>query len=163
MDGEFAFKSTTLVGEDTDLLLLLLYYHEATNCTELYFHLDKVKANVYNIKGLKKIRGEAVCNDLLFIHAFTGCDSTSRVFGIGKKSGFQRNIKKEEEMKDSSKVFCSPLKRQDVVDTSGCRWLCSMQIRMTPWHLSSTICPQHPQHVNCSPLRAYYQVMEWIG
>ena len=31
------FKSTTLVGEDTDHLLLLLYYAEATNCTELYF------------------------------------------------------------------------------------------------------------------------------
>ena len=30
------FKSTTMVvGEDTNLLLLLLYYAEATNCTEL--------------------------------------------------------------------------------------------------------------------------------
>ena len=60
---------------------------------------------VYNIKVFKKILTEAVCDDL-FIHVFTGCDSTSRVFGIGNKSGFQRFIKNEQEMKDSSKVFC---------------------------------------------------------
>ena len=59
----------------------------------------------FNIKVFKKILTEAVCDDL-FIHVFTGCDSTSRVFGIGKKSGFQRFIMNEQEMKDSSKVFC---------------------------------------------------------
>ena len=120
------FKSTTLVGEDTNLLPLLLYYAEASKCTELYFRLDKVKTNVYNIKVFKKILGEAVCDDLLFIHAFIGCDSTSRVFGIGKKSGFQRIIEKEQKMKDSSKVFCSPKQSQDVVETSGCRAMVAM-------------------------------------
>ena len=102
-----AFKSTT------DLLLLLLYYAEATNYTELSFSLDKIKSNVYNIKVLKKILEEAVCDDWLFIHAFTGCDSTSRVFGIGKKLGCQRIIKLEQEIKDSSKVLLNKAK-------SGC-------------------------------------------
>ena len=49
------FKSTALVGEHTNLLPLLLYYPEASKCTELYFRLDKVKTNVYNIKVFKKI------------------------------------------------------------------------------------------------------------
>ena len=38
-----AFKSTTLVGEDTDLIVLLLYHVVVTNCTELYFRSDKAK------------------------------------------------------------------------------------------------------------------------
>ena len=41
----------------------------------------------------------AVCDDLLFLHVFTGCDSVSRVFGIGKKYGFQQIIKREKTMR----------------------------------------------------------------
>ena len=69
-------------------------------CSYLYFHSDKVESNVYNIKVLKLVLGEAVCKDLLFLYAFTGCDSVSRVFGIGKKSAFQRIIKNKKAMKD---------------------------------------------------------------
>ena len=44
-------KSTTLIGEDTDLLILLLY-HAASDCKDLYFwsDKDKVKPYVYNIR-----------------------------------------------------------------------------------------------------------------
>ena len=83
------FRPTSLIGKDTDLLVLLLFHTNVSKCTSLYFRSDKVKSYVYNIKVPKQVLGEAVCNDLLFLHAFTGCDSVSRVFGIGKKSEFQ--------------------------------------------------------------------------
>jgi len=92
-DVEIAKAAVTKSALKSNTLLLLFYYDEATNCTELYFRSVKVKSNVYNIKVRKKKLGEAVCNDLLFIHTFTGCDSTSRVFGIGKRSRFQIIIK----------------------------------------------------------------------
>ena len=87
-----AMRPTTLIGEDTDLLVLLLFHTDVSKCTELYFLSDKVKSHVYNIKVLKQVLGEAVCYDLLFLHAFTGCNSVSRVIRIGKKYGFQRII-----------------------------------------------------------------------
>ena len=65
--------------------------------------------------------GDEVCNDLLFLHAFTGCDSVLRVFGIGKKFGFQRIIKKEKLMKDCSKAFSRPKQSQDAVEINGCK------------------------------------------
>ena len=177
-----ASKSTTLIGEDTDLLVLLLYYIELTNCTELYFRSDKAKANVYNIKVIRQILGEAACKDLLFLHAFTGCDSTSRVFGIGKKSGFQRVINKDRIIKACSEVFCSPKQHQDIVATNGCsamvaffnanqkdslasiryNMLCKKVSRaktfVTPERLPPTTsaCKFHS-------LRTYYQVMEWMS
>ena len=79
--------STTLIGEDTDLLVLLLYYAHIDN-KELYFGSDnKSKAiEVYNINRFKEIRGNDLCSQLLFIHAFTGCETTSRIVGIGKRS-----------------------------------------------------------------------------
>jgi len=116
-----AFRPTTLIGEDTDLLVLLLYHAEVSRCNALYFRSDKAESHVYNIKVLKQVLGEAVCNDLLFLHAFTGCHSVSRVFGIGKKLGFQRIIKEEKAMKDCSKAFYRPKQSQDVVETNGCK------------------------------------------
>ena len=70
-----SYKSTTLVGEDTHLLILLLYYAN-DDCKDLYFRSEKdqMKPRVYNIKILKQLLGNDVCTDLLFAHAFTGCD-----------------------------------------------------------------------------------------
>ena len=79
----------TLVGEDTDLLILLLHYSKRDN-EAIYFRSDANKQSkehkVYNIKLLKEVLADDVCNELLFIHAYSGCDLTSRIFGIKKVS-----------------------------------------------------------------------------
>ncbi len=85
--------STTLVGEDTDLMILLLHYSR-TDDNVIYFRSDaKKQSKVYNITLLKEKLGDDVCSHLLFVHAYTGCDSTLRIFGIGKKLAFQKLIK----------------------------------------------------------------------
>jgi len=75
--------ATALVGEDTDLLLLLHYSRRDNEA--IYFRSDENKQSkehkVYNIKLLKEALGDDVCNELLFIHAYSSCDSTSRIFG----------------------------------------------------------------------------------
>ena len=75
--------TTTLVGEDTDLLILLLHYSKTDN-EIIYFRSDPNKQSrehkVYNINLLKESLGDDVCNELLFVHAYSGCDSTSRIF-----------------------------------------------------------------------------------
>jgi len=80
------------IGEDTDLLILLLYYYNI-NSRDLYFRSDKGKTTVYNIRGLKQLLGEDVCTDLLFAHASTGSDTTSRIFGVGKNQCFRKSSK----------------------------------------------------------------------
>ena len=78
-------QPTTLIGEDTDLLILLLYYAE-TNNRGHYFRSDKSKVpKVYDISKMKQVLGRDLCSQLLFIHAFTGCDTTSRIFRCGQK------------------------------------------------------------------------------
>jgi len=55
----------------------------------LYFKLDRTKPDgsfkVYDINRLKDNRGHDLCSQLLFIHAMTGCDTTSLIFGVGKE------------------------------------------------------------------------------
>ena len=76
--------TTTLVGEDTDLLILLLHYSR-TNDLIIYFRSDANKHRVNNINLLNETLGDDVCNELLFVHAYSGYDSTSRIMASEKR------------------------------------------------------------------------------
>ena len=119
-----SYKSTTLVGEDTDLLILLLYYAN-DDCKDLYFrsNRDQMNSHVYNIKILKQLLGNDVCTDLLFAHAFTGCDTTSRVFGIGKKTVFNKIGNRSPKLQSCSQTFCTPNMTQVSIEEAGCEAL----------------------------------------
>jgi len=73
--------TTTLIGEDTNLLVLRLYYAQGDTMF-LYFKSDRIKPDgsfkVYDINRLKDILRHDLCSQLLFIHAMTGCDTTFR-------------------------------------------------------------------------------------
>ena len=78
-------RSTTLIGEDKDMLVLLLHYMQQAN-KDLYFCSDKANADkMYHINELKIVLGEELCSQFLFLHTYTGCDTTSRIFGVGKQ------------------------------------------------------------------------------
>ena len=47
----------------------------------------------YDIHQYRKTLGEELCNSLLFIHAYSGCDTTSQFCGIGKGTAFDSFIK----------------------------------------------------------------------
>ena len=100
--------TTTLVGEDTDLLILLLHYSRTDN-EVIYFPSDANKQlkerEVYNINLLKETLGKDLCNELRFVYAYSGCDSTSKIFGIGKKSAFQKLVKSDPVMKSCASAF----------------------------------------------------------
>jgi len=75
---------TVLVGGDTNLLVLLCY-HAEMDAYDLFFmpkakQMSK-KSRVWVIKT-KSLLGQTVCINILFVHAFLGCDTTSRFHGI---------------------------------------------------------------------------------
>ena len=74
-----SYKSTTVTGEDADLSVLLSHLG-VKDCKDLCFRTDKHKEkipDVHNIQVLKQLLRNGVCYDLLFTHAFKGCDTTS--------------------------------------------------------------------------------------
>ncbi|KAG1659992.1 Ester hydrolase C11orf54 [Nymphon striatum] len=108
--------STTLIGEDTNLLVLLLHYCEMDG-KPLYFRSDKQSRGVpkvYNISWIKRLLGSEMCTQIVFLHAFTGCDSTSRVYGVGKKPAFEELVKG-----DQPDFSPCPLNSEDEVN----KWL----------------------------------------
>ena len=81
-------QMTVLIGEDTDLLVLLLY-HAKMDAKELFFRpeprqQDMTVRKLWDMKKTKTVLGRNVTSSILFVHALLGCDTTSRVHGIGK-------------------------------------------------------------------------------
>ncbi|KAK7107019.1 hypothetical protein V1264_015007 [Littorina saxatilis] len=89
---------TVVVGDDTDLLVLLIH-HADSSAFDIFFQPEQrstsKKARVWNILQAKHALGNA-CERLLFVHAVTGCNTTSRPFGIGKSAVMKRVLKDAE-------------------------------------------------------------------
>ena len=97
-----------LIGEDTDLLKLLCHY-ASSDANNIYFKPEqrrnmKTVARVWNIKETKLKLGNELCDNLLFVHAFLGCDTTSSVFGFGKGLVLKKHLK-DENYRECAAVF----------------------------------------------------------
>jgi len=177
--------TTTLIGEDTDLLVLLLYYAQGDTMA-LYFKSDRTKPDgsfkVYDINCLKDILGHDLCSQLLFIHAMTGCDTTSRIFGVGKKSAFQKLVKGDPALQSCANAFTIPNQTTQIIEDLGCQVMSflfggkqadsletmrynifskkvvSSSSFVTPERLPPT---EYATKLHCR--RVYYQIMVWMG
>ena len=111
--------SPPLMGKDTDLLILLLYY-AGTNNKGLYFHSDKSKATqVYNMSEMKQNLDSDLCSQLLFNHAFTGCDTTSHIFSVGKQTALKKLVNGESTIQSCANVFLLPYQTRNVIEDHG--------------------------------------------
>ena len=112
---------TVVFGEDTDLLVLLCH-HARQNQNEIFFTTDKqitLKAHkIWDISKTKTVLGEDLCYQLPFIHALTGCDTTSRLFGIGKPFALKK-IKSDEYLQEQAQIFMSANMTKDVIIKAG--------------------------------------------
>ncbi|KAL5020678.1 hypothetical protein ScPMuIL_002243, partial [Solemya velum] len=52
----------------------------------------------------KRALGMVVCHFILFVHAVLGCDTTSRVFGLGKGLAL-KNVKDKQLFREQASVF----------------------------------------------------------
>ena len=127
-----SYSSTILIREDTGLLVLLLYYYEEQDSTDLYFLSDKNKITpyVYDIRILKQLLGGEFSYNLLIGHAFSGSNTTSQIFGVGKKTIFHRVIKGNPLLRECSEIFCTPGKGLQYIEDHGCRLMVSLFILM---------------------------------
>ena len=48
------------------------------------------KIRIWDIKKTKTAIGQELCKILPFVHAISGCDTTSRLFGVGKGKSIKK-------------------------------------------------------------------------
>jgi hypothetical protein len=111
---------TVLVGDDTDLLVLLLHQTKDTS-NDLFFAPEpkkNAKRRVWDIKKAKKDIGPFVCQHILFLHALLGCDTTSRLFGIGKAAVLKK-FKTNTALQQAAKVFDNDSAEPGQIESAG--------------------------------------------
>ena len=120
-------KNTALVGEDTYMIILLCFYAnlEAHDLSMYSQTESTTKQNrVWNMKTMKRQLGADVCENILFIHAALGCDTTSRLHSLGK--GASKIFTTSTLFQAQSPQFLAEDESPDVVETAGEKALMSL-------------------------------------
>ncbi len=122
---QFAIEGNevTVVADDTDVLVLLMY-HWKENMANIRFQSEPKKSQgktllSWNIRDLVTKAGQVVLH-LLFVHAWSGCDTTSATLGHGK-TNLLKKIKESEELKQISVLMSDPYMTAEQIGKAGIR------------------------------------------
>ena len=108
-----------LVEDDTDLLVLLCHHakqdsHAVYSDLSQRPHQQSHETDIFR-KEVKIQLGPAICSYILFLHAFLGCNTISRLFGIGKGQA----LKKFEELRYHAQVFSKADSSKEQIAAAG--------------------------------------------
>ena len=177
------WKDTVLVGDDTDLLVLLLH-HAHTSGRALFLRPESKptskKSRIWNIRKSKEELGPAVCSRLLFVHALLGCDTTSRLYGIGKQVGLSK-IHTDELSKVADIFMKECTTKEDIIHAgekalvflyNGDQRMGLNELRFKNFSRKALRSSKHVEARDLPPtqasakfhsMRVYYQMQEWRG
>ena len=96
------------------LVLLLHHAHKLSLRYESKSAPQQTKS--WCIKQTKESLGPHICDHILFIHAFFGCDVTSNPFGLGKGLAV-KEIKKVKFREQAEVINCTEAAKDEVVVT----------------------------------------------
>lgn len=178
-------QDTVVIGEDTDLLVLLCY-HSSFEGHNIYFRSEKrqdakCSTKVWNIKSLKRELGIDNCKHILFTHAILGCDTTSGVFGIGKGTALKL-MNTNEHFRHQALVFLKQNSSKTDIEAAGEAALValygggptnsinSLRFEKFCQKVATNTTFVHPQTLpptasaaKYHSYRVYHQVQEWTG
>ena len=112
-------KSTVFVGKDTDLLILLIHAIKLSDHSVFSTSDEKTKTpKLWDVKYVKEVLGDEVCNAILPMHALLGCDTTSRMFSIGKQVALKK-FQKIKKFRNAILIFNKPTAKQEDMVKAG--------------------------------------------
>ncbi|KAL7395312.1 hypothetical protein ABVT39_014279 [Epinephelus coioides] len=175
--------NTVLIGDDTYQLVLLIYYTNLKS-HDLFFKPETKKSmkkpRVWNIKAVKQQLGPSVCTHILFIHGIARCDTTSRLYGIGKGAPLKK-FTTSADFREHATVFdTQSASITDVVSAGEKALLClyngkpgegldSLRHKRFCEKVATSTSHVQPQSLPTSAaakyhsLRVYCQVQQWKG
>ena len=107
------FPRTIIRCDDTDVLVLLLYYQSRGELSkDVYMHTGHSgkfvsRERFIPVTKIAEAVGKEFCSVLPAAHAITGCDTTSSIFKLGKRTAYTILLKHEDTLKPLTK-FHSP-------------------------------------------------------
>lgn len=178
---EESYKNTTVViGEDMDLLIILI---ARTPIDKEIFLLKpgkgKVEQKIYSSRSFDQHKN--IRDLILFLHAFSGCDTTSALFHKGKTASLKL-IKKRLDLQSAVKIFNQTDISHDLISSNGIKFfLASYNAPVEEDSINNHryscfikfVSRGKPVKLNLLPptfdaaqqhlFRVYYQVQKWLG
>ena len=114
-------ETVKVISEDTDILIMLL--HHVSGQQSVYM---QTKTKLIDIKMAQAVIGEPVCKLLPFVHAMSGCDTTSSFFGLGKVKSMKILEKLSEAERKKFEVFGSTTSSKEEIGRAGENFLISL-------------------------------------
>ena len=114
-EAESNVNTVVTVADDTDIAMLLIY-HWQDRYGDVIFFQEKVNRG-WNMKYVCN-QWDSIREHILFVHAFSGCDTTSAPFGKGKSS-FLSLISKNETLQQISYTMSNVWAEQDEVGAAA--------------------------------------------
>ena len=169
-------KPTAVVAEDTDVFQLLIHYADITDHSQ-NMYMVTAKQTIC-ITDLKKNLDPALTSALLFLHAISGCDTTSRPHGIGKVTV----LAKYQALAQCASTFMLPTATKSAIVEAGDDALLVMYDCTTSPNLTAARVAKFQRRVATAAgyvapeklpptqdaarfhhYRTYHQVQEWRG
>ena len=171
-------ESVTIVGEDVDLLVILTALAGLkTNINILKQGKGNTESKLYSPHCMKF--GSTIKDNILFLHAFSGSDTTSAFFRQGKLK-FLKVLEKHEELQQAASVFKEPSAEPEKLAEAGkafilqlygnneceslqdLRYQCfAKSLNKSRFDLASL--PPTDAAARFHSLRTYHQVQKWLG
>lgn len=176
-------QRTVLVGDDTDLLILLLHYYRQG---ELYSMSEPKSSSLQsrrflNIGHARDVLSDDVSSNILFAHAILGCDTTSRVFGVGKGVSL-RLVQESDTFRVQASIFQKQSATKEEIAAAGEKAMMQIykgkeadslnDLRLKRFYSKVTDSKTaiHPRNLPTTSssvmfhsFRVYHQVQEWMG
>lgn len=172
-------ESVVIVGEDTDLIILLTAL--APSSPHIVLMRPGKGASKNTLYSPNKFKfSDAAKNNILFLHAFSGCDTTSAFFRQVKMK-FVNTLEKSKYLQDAVEIFKDDCVTADEIDTVGQKFLEAIygdkrtqtsldSIRydrftktITKTNINLASLPPTQAAARQHSLRTYHQVQMWLG
>ena len=176
---------TVVVGDDTNLLVLLCF-HAKNVQKALYFRpepkLNSKKCRIWDIRKTRDVLQETTCENILFAHAISGCDTTSRLHGVGKHLALKKLLNDSEFQKHAETFLYAADIQTNQIIAAGEREIVSLYNGQKNDSLDKLKCQRFKEKVvKCSKeiqaqalpptsnaakyhsLRVFHQISEWMG
>lgn len=177
-------QDVLVTADDTDILILIIHYMHVLKLEKNVFILRrKSSPKIINAKIILKNINKNVLDNILIIHAFSGCDTVSPLYGIGKTK-LIKNFDKLKSMNPS--IFLSSQVEKKKLLEVGAQIIIKsydlnakveksnlddfryktyvkkvLRSRKTAVNLPSL--PPTSDAANQHILRVYHQIQQWLG
>lgn len=116
------FSHVIISSADTDVLVLAIALFNNTNCSLFVEDPPSKKGwKLYNVNNIQEKLGD-VQKIILFLHAASGCDTTSALFQKGKVTPFNI-LKNDKKLRKKVEIFYDPEATHEEIATAGDEFL----------------------------------------